>query len=253
MKRGIFAVAFCLLLSTLALGQTVRLLTKEDWIKRHPNQSVPNRMNADTATTTTDLSRVRIGTFESFIIPTNDWGGYWGSGAPVPPDGSSYYDFWWFNYCDFYPPETCYYYTGPITFSGVGVYANGTSLSYATPFTTGPPYIGIEFGAGPNSGFPANNLSNCNPLKPQGKWKIIAQDQYYAIRSSCISIALQLVSSGPTNTFTLLNGDSYRAYGVINSFLTPELGHRDVYTYCDVNSGCYGSWVPIYANKKVDK
>ena len=112
-----------LLLSTLMAGQTtVRLITKEEWRKRHP-QSIQDTMNADAATTTTDPNRVQIGVFYSYMFPsTEDWVAYGKSTT-----GNSYYEFDWVSSCD---SNTCYLYTGPIAFSNVYVYAQNTRFGY---------------------------------------------------------------------------------------------------------------------------
>jgi hypothetical protein len=221
----------------LAQSQTVTRVTRDNIKQLHAKFS-PEMLAAaaaTTTTTTTEPSEVKIGVFYA-IMWTN---------------GQAMYEFDYTNCAGITGPDGCnasnaYHYTGNIEFTDAIVYAAGTSQDWAAsgqgPINTDE-YLGIAFG-GDTSPF------NCNPLTEMGVEKVVKGDTIYSYQSSCIDIALQLISGAPTNTFTLLDGSSYIAYGISNTFITPKLGNVAIYSYCDADDFC-GSQavVPVYMHR----
>jgi hypothetical protein len=238
-------VLLCLLCMP-ALSQTVtmRLLTKEDWIQRYGNQPTAKAMLKAEATTSTDPNRVQIGLMDMYL-----WPSYTNPG----PEQAAQWDFWWCS-TDCSIPT---YYAGPITFKAVNLYSKGTKYSTVgyPPFTINePPYIGLEIATYLPD---AANVNNCFPIKFVG-YSIDPDHRNYGLlpkyQSSCISVALQLLSEGTTNTFTLLDGSSFTAYGTMNTFMTPRLGEAAISVECyeftnKVPSVCLPRFAPVYANR----
>jgi hypothetical protein len=231
MKFRMFAVTCSALVAVSLQAQTAFRVTKDN-IKELHAKLRPELLAKVEAATTTEPNVVRIGQFYE-ILWTN---------------GQAMYEFDYYN-----PKETCpgpdCYYTGPIEFSNAIWYVNGTSFSWAStdqgPINTNQYYGVVGF---TDTG---GSVSNCNPLTNDGLWRTIDGDKIYAYQSSCIDIAFQLISSGPTNTFNLLDGSSFTAYGTVNTFITPYLGNAAIYTHCDDNDFCSGQTAtPVYMYRK---
>lgn len=126
----------------------------------------------------------------------------------------------------------------PISFSNVILFVKGTKQG-SGPITTGlgcglPPYEApcvLRFEGGPSP----FTLAPCAKL-----------NQEQALTQTCISIAVQLVSStGKNFSFALANGNKFCAYGINNVFLLPKPGQAALEPRCDAQGFCKGASVPI--------
>ena len=128
----------------------------------------------------------------------------------------------------------------PISFSNVSLLVKGTKQGSGV-ITTGlgcglPPYEApcvLRFEGGPSSaGFV---LAPCAKLNQEQDWM-----------QTCVSIALQLVSStGKNFSFALANGKQFCAHGINNIFLLPKPGQAALEPRCDAQGFCKGASVPI--------
>ena len=125
----------------------------------------------------------------------------------------------------------------PISFSNVILFVKGTKQG-SGPITTGlgcglPPYEApcvLRFEGGPSP----FTLAPCAKL-----------NQEQELTQTCISIAVQLVSStGKNFSFALVNGKQFCAYGINNTFLLPKPGQAALEPRCAQNF-CKGASVPI--------
>jgi len=128
----------------------------------------------------------------------------------------------------------------PIPFSNASLFVKGTKQGSGA-ITTGlgcgqPPYqapCNLLFLGGPSSaGFV---LAPCAKLNQEQDWM-----------QTCVSIALQLVSStGKNFSFALANGKQFCAHGINNIFLLPKPGQAALEPRCDAQGFCKGASVPI--------
>jgi hypothetical protein len=128
----------------------------------------------------------------------------------------------------------------PISFSNVSLFVKGTKQGSGA-ITTGlgcglPPYQApckLLFLGGPSSaGF---ILAPCARLNKEQGWK-----------QTCISIAVQLVSStGKNFSFALANGKQFCAFGINNIFLLSKPDQAALEPRCDAQGFCKGASVPI--------
>jgi hypothetical protein len=126
----------------------------------------------------------------------------------------------------------------PISFSNVILFVKGTKQG-SGPITTGlgcglPPYEApcvLRFEGGPSP----FTLAPCAKL-----------NQEQELTQTCISIAVQLVSStGKNFSFPLANGNKFCAYGISNVFLLAKPGQAALEPRCDAQGFCKGASVPI--------
>ena len=126
----------------------------------------------------------------------------------------------------------------PISFSNVILFVKGTKQG-SGPITTGlgcglPPYeapCDLRFEGGPSP----FTLAPCAKL-----------NQEQELTQTCISIAVQLVSStGKNFSFALANGNKFCAYGINNVFLLPKPGQAALEPRCNAQEFCKGASVPI--------
>ena len=126
----------------------------------------------------------------------------------------------------------------PISFSNVILFVKGTKQG-SGPITTGPgcglpPYeapCDLRFEGGPSP----FTLAPCAKL-----------NQEKELTQTCISIALQLLSSSGKNfSFALANGNKFCAYAINNVFLLPKPGQPALDPRCNAQEFCKGASVPI--------
>jgi hypothetical protein len=126
----------------------------------------------------------------------------------------------------------------PISFSNVILFVKGTKQGSGL-ITSGlgcglPPYEApcvLRFEGGPSP----FTLAPCAKL-----------NQEQELTQTCISIAVQLVSStGKNFSFALANGNKFCAYGINNVFLLPKPGKAALEPRCDAQGFCKGASVPI--------
>lgn len=128
----------------------------------------------------------------------------------------------------------------PIAFSNAILYVKGSKQGSGA-ITTGlgcglPPYqapCDLLFAGGPSSaGF---------VLRPCAR---LGQEQ--ELTQTCISIAVQLVSSTRKNfSFALADGKQFCAYGINNVFLLAKPNQVALEPHCDEQGLCKGASVPI--------
>jgi hypothetical protein len=218
-KRSSLSIALLLLFTAFAFGQKVILVTKDNLPElraRYGAKIGPKPL----AASTTDPSVVQIGTFSDAMY-TN---------------GTAAYEFDWGT-------DSSGYYTGPLTFNNITVFANGTSQSSGS--IDGTAALGILFAADPA----LNTLSPCQPLTYRSQTTVDG-DVMSIYQSSCVVIVLQIEFPSDPYTFTLLNGSSFTTFGVSNTFLTPATDHAALYSECDANDFCSGKTVAVYAYKQ---
>ncbi len=218
-KRYPMSIALLLLFTSFAFGQKVILVTNDNLPELRARYG-PKIGPKPLAASTTDPSVVQIGTFSDAMY-TN---------------GTAAYEFYWGT-------DSSGYYTGPLVFNNITVFANGTSQSSGSIDGTGA--LGILFAADPA----LNTLSPCQPLTYLSQTTVDG-DLMSIYQSSCIVIALQIEFSTDPYTFTLLDGSSFTTFGISNTFLIPASDHAALYTECDANDFCSGKTVPVYAYKQ---
>jgi hypothetical protein len=142
-------------------------------------------------------------------------------------DGSSFYEFDWAdcNGISNCTSSNARHYSGPIEFDNAIVYVLATSSS-SGPINTGQ-YLGEAWFTSP---YEVDPLAACP-------------------NNGCTNVLLQLVSSGQTNTFTLLDGKSFTAYGVENTFILPYLGKQFLTNVCNSLGFCSGQTVPVFMHR----